>query len=310
MNWKMQARAAKPIVAMFNSDRSALVGRQVFLTGATGYVGGHLLSALQGSGCVVHALARTKAKAAELAGLGAIPVVGNLENPNTWRPLFSRIDAVIHLAMPYDETGEEMLDVDADFSEKVLRFQKLESQDSLFIYTSNLFLFQNCLPSLASEGSALPIDLENQRVDLEQRLLEGSSLKNAVAIIRLGWVYGGGDTLADAFAAYPLIADDRLRMSRVPLVHIDDVASLYLGILAARVGGCFHACEPEPMTADDIANCLGRESIRAKDASFLARILAHDRGFTAKASVEAGWRAGHRFVEWARSAAGPERADG
>ena len=75
----------------------------VFVTGGSGFLGRHLLPALQDAGHRVHALARSDASAALVEGLGATPVRGSLgELPAA---ALSGIDLVIHAAAKAEDWG-------------------------------------------------------------------------------------------------------------------------------------------------------------------------------------------------------------
>ena len=52
---------------------------RIFLTGATGYIGGALLDALVRGGHDVTALVRDNEKAARVSARGGHPVIGNLD---------------------------------------------------------------------------------------------------------------------------------------------------------------------------------------------------------------------------------------
>ena len=58
---------------------------RIFLTGATGYIGGAVLDALIKAGHDVTALVRDKEKARRVAKRGGHPVVGNLAEPESFR---------------------------------------------------------------------------------------------------------------------------------------------------------------------------------------------------------------------------------
>lgn len=72
--------------------------RPVFLTGASGFLGGHLLRELQAAGCRVRALSRRPETDATLAALGAEPVRAPLSDPAALRLALAGCDAVFHAA--------------------------------------------------------------------------------------------------------------------------------------------------------------------------------------------------------------------
>ncbi len=72
---------------------------RIFLTGATGYVGGAVLDALVRGGHTVTALVRDNEKAARVAARGAHPIVGNLAEPDSYAPAAQAQDGYIHTAL-------------------------------------------------------------------------------------------------------------------------------------------------------------------------------------------------------------------
>jgi nucleoside-diphosphate-sugar epimerase len=75
---------------------------RVFLTGATGFIGSRIVPELFAAGHSVVGLTRTDAGARALAGAGAEPYRGALENPDSLRAGVAQADAVIHCAFDHD----------------------------------------------------------------------------------------------------------------------------------------------------------------------------------------------------------------
>src|SRR5687767_6214877 len=71
---------------------------KVLVTGASGFVGSSIMAALLRHGHQVLGLVRTPAKAEALAAHGAEAALGDMWRPETYGPLVSRVDAVIHAA--------------------------------------------------------------------------------------------------------------------------------------------------------------------------------------------------------------------
>ena len=71
---------------------------QVFLTGATGFLGGHLLRELQAVGCTVHALSRRNESDIYLRSLGAQPVRAVLSDVSSLKKALQGCNAVFHAA--------------------------------------------------------------------------------------------------------------------------------------------------------------------------------------------------------------------
>ena len=71
---------------------------QVFLTGATGFLGGHLVHELQAAGCKVHALSRRAQSDAQLQALGVHPVRAVLSDVSSLKLALKGCSAVFHAA--------------------------------------------------------------------------------------------------------------------------------------------------------------------------------------------------------------------
>ena len=70
----------------------------IFITGATGYIGGAVAARLLADGHRVFGLARTPEKARALAARGIAPVAGTLVDLGTLREAAQAADAVINAA--------------------------------------------------------------------------------------------------------------------------------------------------------------------------------------------------------------------
>ncbi len=72
--------------------------RSVLVTGATGFVGYHLVRLLKERGAMVRALARRGSRAERLRALGVEVVEGDIEDPASLPPAFRGLDTVFHVA--------------------------------------------------------------------------------------------------------------------------------------------------------------------------------------------------------------------
>src|SRR6516165_10319527 len=78
---------------------------KVALTGATGFIGSHVLTELRGHGHDVTALVRDDAQAGTVAARGATPRVVDLYDRAAVASLLSTADGAIHTASPGDATS-------------------------------------------------------------------------------------------------------------------------------------------------------------------------------------------------------------
>ncbi len=70
---------------------------RVFVTGGTGLVGEPVVRALVARGDAVTALVRSREAATAISKLGALPVLGTVEDPRTWDAV-TEVDGIIHSA--------------------------------------------------------------------------------------------------------------------------------------------------------------------------------------------------------------------
>ncbi len=71
---------------------------KIFVTGATGYIGGSIAERLVASGHQVTGLVRAGAKSAALQERGIEPIAGSLDDPDILTNAAQAADAVIHAA--------------------------------------------------------------------------------------------------------------------------------------------------------------------------------------------------------------------
>lgn len=81
---------------------------KVALTGATGFIGSHVLTELQGHGHEVLAVVRDEAQADIVTGRGAKPTVVDLYDRPAVVTLLNEADGAIHTASPGDETSANL----------------------------------------------------------------------------------------------------------------------------------------------------------------------------------------------------------
>jgi dihydroflavonol-4-reductase len=73
----------------------------VFLTGATGFVGSHVAHAFAAQGARLRLLIRSTSRLDNLEGVSAETVTGDLRNPDTFRSALSDCDVLVHVAADY-----------------------------------------------------------------------------------------------------------------------------------------------------------------------------------------------------------------
>src|SRR5580700_9057978 len=90
------------------------IAMKVALTGATGFIGSHILAELQSNGHEVIALVRDDAQAAAVAARGAAAAVVDLYDRPAVVEAFSQGDGAVHTASPGDATSATLDSAVAD----------------------------------------------------------------------------------------------------------------------------------------------------------------------------------------------------
>src|SRR5882672_3210103 len=113
---------------------------QIFLTGATGYIGSAVLDALLRAGHAVTALVRQPGQAEYIARRGVQPVMGSLENPASYVAEAEGCDVIIHTALDGSARRDK---VDREAVEALLAAATNRAATGLpaaFIYTSGIWV--------------------------------------------------------------------------------------------------------------------------------------------------------------------------
>ncbi len=220
---------------------------QIFLTGASGYVGRHIAQELEIRGHQVTGLAR-KPSVRTAAAESIKWCFSDLGQPELMADVMERSDCVIHCAMDYSGAGKENRDLDARFVRQVI------SKRKYFLYTGNLYSSRPRSEDVFMEE--IDASGTDWRLRVEKDVIESET---AAAVIRLGFVYGGmGGYLWDMLPPSVVAGLDveGIGAASWPMVHVRDVASLYATIAEERATGVFHAYDGGAITAREIVETL------------------------------------------------------
>ncbi|HYC59617.1 MAG TPA: NAD-dependent epimerase/dehydratase family protein [Thermoanaerobaculia bacterium] len=211
----------------------------IFLTGATGYIGSAVASALRKNNHEVTALVRPDADSGKLRELGVAILGGDLESLPSLREQLGGFDAFVHTAQSRQNT------VAADRN-AIDTFIGLGGH---VLFTSGVWVVGNTT-SADETTPAQPLDIVAWRPPHEQIVLDAGG-----AVLRPGVVYGGRQSIcADWFAAAEqkrattLVGDGRNRWA---MVHISELADLYVRIVEQRASGMLHGIDDSDATLDE-----------------------------------------------------------
>jgi nucleoside-diphosphate-sugar epimerase len=174
--------------------------KRAFVTGGSGFLGRHLLTALRERGYEVRALARLDRAADSVRKSGAEPTRGSLDDEEVLRAGMDGCDLVIHLAARREDWGplEEFLRVNVAGTEHVLAAAARAGVPRLLHLSTEAILAGKRPIVNADETFPRPprsLGLYPYTKSLaEQRVLAANSPTLATVVVRPHWLWGKGDT--------------------------------------------------------------------------------------------------------------------
>ena len=159
---------------------------KVAVTGATGFIGSHVLTELQEHGHEVTAFVRDASKAEILADRGATPTVVDLYDRAAVVRVVRDADAAIHTASPGDTTSADLDSAVADAA-----IEAFAGTGKPYLQISGLWIYGNN-PSVSEES---PIDsppLVAWREPIERRVLAAADMRGVVIVSGTAYGDGGG----------------------------------------------------------------------------------------------------------------------
>ena len=273
----------------------------VALTGATGFIGSHVLTELLKHGHQVTALVRDDAQAEAVSARGATPAVVDLYDTPALVRLLTDADGAIHNASPGDATS-------ADFDSAVVdaAVDAFTGTGKPYLHISGGWVYGN--NSLITEDSPFNAPpLVAWREQIERRVLDAEGMRGVVVVS--GVAYGdGGGALAGLLLGSPRDDDGNLVMigsgrQHWATVHVKDLADLFRRVLESdSARGRYIAADGMNPTVAELtaaaAVAVGAPGAvpgsdgeaRARFGDAFAEVLLHDQfADAARARAELAW---------------------
>lgn len=281
---------------------------EVFLTGATGYIGGSIGVSLIRAGHEVSGLVRTAEGGHAIAELGMKPVEGTLDSTDILREAACAADAVIHTAHA-DHLPSVRAIVDA-----------LAGSGKRLIHTSGSSIVGTAAcgkrldPVYDEDTDFTPSPGRAARVALNRDVLAGASRGLHPVIIAPSLIYGRGHGVHRHSMQIPwLIETARKHEGARHLgpgeniwanVHIDDLVDLYLLALTNAPAGAFYWAENGANSMRELCEAINRtmgierpaQAMTPEEASAewgegpaLNTMGSNSRVVAARARRELGW---------------------
>jgi len=278
---------------------------KVALTGATGFIGSHVLTDLQEHGHEVTALVRDGARADLVAARGATPVVVDLYDRSAVTSLLADADGAIHTASPGDATTAGM---DSAVADAVI--EAFAGTGKPYIEISGLWVYGDNTAITEQSPFHAPA-LVSWKEPIERRVL-GTTGMRAVVIVASTAYGGGGGAIPGALLASPRDGAGNLIMigsghQHWSTVHVADLADAFRRVLEADsargryvIGNGLKLTVAELTEAAAVAAGApgavpgSEEEARARFGGSFAEVLLLDQGTdAAKARAELGWSPSH-----------------
>lgn len=226
---------------------------QVFLTGATGYLGSAILEALLKGAHTVTALVRDGEKAAQLKMRGVNPILGEIASPARWRDAAAGKDAIVHAAIDYGPHGIE--------GDRIALETFTKLAPPVFIYTSGIWVL-GAAPQPIDERAPTtqPAEHSAWRVEHEKKVMSVSWSGARNVIVRPGIVYGRARGIVS-----DLLKDATNGLIRVigpgdnhwPLIYDRDLGELYNKLISSpKAEGVYHATDGSSETVNEIVEAI------------------------------------------------------
>ncbi len=173
---------------------------EALVTGATGFIGGHVARDLAANGWQVRCLARDGSPRAQLEGVALRWVSGDVRDPESLRAAMRGCDAVFHAAAYYALWGPagDFDAINVQGTRNVLEAARAEGVRRV-VYTSSVACIGQAAPGGAADEDtiATPADLcgdyKRTKFEAERVALDAAAAGQEVVIVNPAAVIGPGD---------------------------------------------------------------------------------------------------------------------
>lgn len=260
---------------------------KIFITGATGVLGRHVVPQLVQSGHQVRGLARSDGNVELLRRLGAEPVRVDLFDLAALTQAVEGCDAILHLATKIPSTmnlGRRSAWMETDHirreGTRTVVDAALAQQVQAVIYPSICFAYPDSGAEWIDATLAKPIvgNYYATTFDAEQEIQRFTGAGGKGIILRMGFFYGPESPQSQdqlRFARWGIASVPGRPGAYHPFVVIEDAAQAIVAALEHTPTGIYDIVEDEPPTTEEInaamARAVGRRRLRSLP-DFLVRM--------------------------------------
>jgi nucleoside-diphosphate-sugar epimerase len=277
----------------------------VALTGATGFIGSHVLTELQEHGHEVTALVRDEDQAESVVARGAKAKVVDLYDRPAIVSLLSGADGAIHTASPGDETSANLDEAVVDAA-----IEGFAGTGKPYIQISGLWIYGDNT-SISEESPRTPPALVAWKEPIERRVLDAPDMRGVVIVSAAAYGDGGGGIPALLLNS-PRDDDGNLIMlgtgrQHWSTIHVADLARFFRLVLESdSARGRYVVGNGSDLTVAELTEAAAvaagapgavpgsDDEARARLGDYFAEVLLLDQGtFAAKARDRLGWSPTH-----------------
>jgi nucleoside-diphosphate-sugar epimerase len=278
---------------------------KVALTGATGYIGSHILTELQARGHEVTAFVRDDAEADTVAARGARPAMADLYDSAAVASVFSSADAAVHTASPGDATSADMDSAVVDAG-----IGAFDGTGKPYLHISGLWDYGSNR-DITEESPVNAPALMSWREPIADRVLDASQMRGVVITAAVAYGDGGGG-IPRLLLGSPRDDAGYLTMlgtgqQHWATVHVDDIADVFCRALEDDSAyGRYVVGNGVASTAGELTEAAAvaagapgavpgsDDEARARLGPDFADVLLLDQATeAAKARAELGWNPSH-----------------
>ena len=277
----------------------------VALTGATGFIGSHVLEELHKHGHEVTALVRDDAQADIVATRGATPTVIDLYDRPAVVSALRTADGAIHTASPGDATSADLDSAVVDAA-----INAFAGTGKPYLHISGVWIY-GTNPAISEKSPFNPPAMVAWRQPIERRVLDATDMRGVVITSSVAYGDGGGG-IPGLLLGSPRDDAGNLIMlgtgqQHWSTVHVADLADFFRRVVehdSARgyyvIGDGVNSTVAELTEAAAVAAGApaavpgSDEEARARLGEYFADVLLLDQSTTAaKARTELDWAPSH-----------------
>lgn len=241
----------------------------MLVTGATGFVGSHVVEAFAGGGWRVRALVRDEARAARLNEAGVELAIGSLEDAESLRSAVAGAGVVVHLAAATRAPSPEAFErVNAAGTRHVVDALLADPEARRLVYLSSLSAVGPAAGGrpVRAGDTPRPLGAYGRSKRQGEEIVLAAADRIDTVVLRAPAVYGPRDR--DLFTFFRLAAMGILPLPtgperRIQMVHVRDLAEAVVKAAESSATGIFHIAEPRDHAWGDVlalmSDAVGRK---------------------------------------------------